>query len=52
MGPAAIIMHLSWASGFIWRCLSIASHPALRTDHQLGFLVSAQTSTGDHRRPG
>jgi succinoglycan biosynthesis protein ExoA len=48
MGPAAMIMHLSWASGFIWKCLYIALQRTLRTGQQLAQLVSAQTSTGGH----
>lgn len=39
IGPAAMIMHLSWGAGFIWRCLGLlgqsATHVAARVTHPL-----------------
>ena len=35
MGPAAMIMHLAWASGFVWRCVEFALLPWHRRRRQL-----------------
>lgn len=30
IGPAAMIMHLSWACGFLWKCMTLAVSPRRR----------------------
>jgi succinoglycan biosynthesis protein ExoA len=52
MGPAAMIMHLSWATGFIWRCL-VTMRPQLpRRGHQVARLVSMATPVQDGATSG
>ncbi len=40
MGPAAMIMHLSWATGFIWRCLVMMRLHLPGRGHQVVHLAS------------
>ena len=52
IGPAAMIMHLSWATGFIWRCLGLMRLPVRQGGSHVVRLVPTRPIIGGRTRPG
>ena len=52
IGPAAMIMHLSWATGFIWRCLGLVRLPVPQGGSQVVRLMTTQSHMDGGTKPG
>jgi succinoglycan biosynthesis protein ExoA len=52
MGLAAMIMHLSWATGFIWRCLTTTGQRIARSGPRVAQLVPTPAHIDGGKKPG